>query len=227
MTWAKVLPWILLVALGVIFYFWIKSHTPSAGTGDNSKDSIINDQKNKISSLQKSEADFATENRDLLDSIAKLHGAKPGAVKEIVIQKITVHDTIKGKDIIKIIQDSNGLKTASQFFTNPYYNIQATLDFRNYDSSFVTLISYDTLTLVWKAVKTGSIFNRKNFLQLDIHNANPHAQTTGLHGYKQAVPKTPAFGLGIFLGYGFAFKNQNLAPTPLIGAGISWTPIKF
>lgn len=218
------LGWILFIVTGIILFFWIRTHTSPTGTGNNSVDSVFYwkmTNGNLVALLRKTENDFATEKKILLDSFSKAYNTKPAKIEEIIIAGAVTHDTLRGKDSIVYVKD----QFASQVFTNPYYYIQTTLNFHHPDSSILTLINYDTLTLVWHNVRTGNIFSHKDSLQLDIYNSNPNSKIVGAHAYRKAEVRSTNFGLGFFLGYGYSFINSK--PSPIIGVGLSWNPIKF
>ena len=84
------------------------------------------------------------------------------------------------------------IKSLSEIFLDPYYTVQATID-KDGDSSFVEIQTYDTLSLVWKEVKEGNFFNRRNYLQVDVKNANQNNVVIGLQAYRAPTPKPNAW----------------------------------
>lgn len=183
---------------------------------------------NNVASLKGYEAQFAYEEKKLLDSIAKVHNSKVKYIKEYVTiteEGKTVIVT-KDKPVITYVDSGKGkeMKSVFQMFENPYYIAEATIDLTGKDSSKLALQTVDTLSVVWKEVKEGNIFHRKTFLQLDVSNKNPYNQITGLQAYRVALPKPKKFGVGIQVGYGFA---QGITPQPYLGVGVQWSVIRF
>lgn len=183
---------------------------------------------NEVASLKGYEAQFAYEEKKLLDSIAKVHNSKVKYIKEYltVTEEGKTVIVTKDKPVITYVDSGKGkeIKNVFQMFENPYYIAEATIDLTGKDSSKLALQTVDTLSVVWKEVKEGNIFHRKTFLQLDVTNKNPYNQITGLQAYRVALPKPKKFGVGIVAGYGF---SDGITPRVFIGAGISYNPIRF
>jgi hypothetical protein len=142
----------------------------------------------EVASIKKTEQDFlevSIENKNLLDSIAKLYNSKTKYIKEYV--KVTEKGEVKIVNtevpIVKYVDSNNCPRVLFQGFENPYYIVEAQIDVKG-DSSYVKLETIDTLSVVWKTVKEGGLFNRRTFLQVDMQNANPYNHITGATVYR-------------------------------------------
>jgi len=219
----KKLGLLIIVIIAVILS--IRYCGNGSGGGGTSPDSLIywkNKAKDLTASLKGSELDFATVERELLDSIAKVYKSKTKYIKEVVVV------TTEGETILQpadtIYRDyapvANScppqIKTMSQQFKNPYYKA----DVRIGQGSKMALQSFDTLTLVWKRVKSGGILSRRNYLQADVSLANPHSKVTGIGAYRQEERNQKKVGIGVQTG-------MDIKGRAYIGIGISYNLIKL
>lgn len=227
----------ILVLLCIIFaacFFLVKQcHTPKPDI-IAAVDSVQY-WKNKFgqenASIKQREQDYYKATKGYIDSIAKLHNTNAGLIKEILSwqMKGSVVITEPGKPVIKYKRDTvQGecpvIDYAEQHFTDPYYNALVTIPLNNDFASILTLQTFDTLRAVTKIVKEGGLFNRRQYLQVDVVNTNPYSKITGLQVYRQPLPKQKRFGIGLQAGYGF---GNDLKPTIFIGAGISYNLIRL
>lgn len=154
-------------------------------SNNDSLQSWVNKQGDTIKSLKKKEEDYFVERKGFVDSIAKLYNSKTKYIREVV--KITEKGEVQivntETPIVKYVDSNNCPRIIYQAFENPYYLAEATLDTHG-DSSKLLLETTDTLSVVWKQVKEGGLFNRKTFLQLDLSNANPYNHITGAEVYR-------------------------------------------
>jgi hypothetical protein len=113
-------------------------------------------------------------------------------------------------------------KNAYQDFQSEYYKAQVQIG----DSSYMHLQSFDTVTVLWKKVTEGSIFNRRNLIQLDVSTANPDTKVSGIKAYRiSEKPKRWAVGIGA--GYGVPLYGNSLQAVPFIGITITKSIIRF
>jgi len=237
---SKFIPWLIIAALALILFIDVKMHcgNPSP-TGQQTPDSTLywrNKYGDAYASLQKKEIDFGIEEQTYLDSIAALNNTQANLIKEVISYKshgidtiweqtepgvITVHDTLNPKCPDQVI-------ALSKTFRDPYYTADVTITRLGHNSKII-IESFDTLTSVFKTVKEGGFlgFNQKEFLQLDIHSANPYNKITGLHAYRVPAPEPKKWGIGLFVGYGYSFGTSQTKATPIVGLGVTRTFIRF
>lgn len=181
---------------------------------------------NEVASLKGYQEQFGYRESLLLDSIAKVHRSKVKYIKEVVVitQQGETQIVSTEKPVIRYVDSAKTkIKSLSEIFFNPWYVATATIDITG-ESSRLELQSTDTISVVWKQVKEGNIFHRKNFLQLDVTNKNPYNHIIALEAYRVPAPKPKKFGIGIQVGYGF---STGLQPSAYIGVGASYNIIRF
>jgi hypothetical protein len=230
--------WIVaIIILVVLLFIFLKKCNPGADVG-YSKDSLQywkNREGQAIASLKKKEIDFNVVTQGYLDSIASLHDTRAKDIREAVSVAMRGRVTIPGQgktvivyEPVEVWRDSSKpcppqIKSLSEVFANPYYFVQAHLEASG-DSSFVELQTFDTLHLVTKTVKEGGLFNRRNYIQVDVRNSNPYNVVEGLKVYRVPDSKPKKIGIGLQLGYGI---GKDLKPTPYAGIGVSYSFIRF
>ena len=180
-----------------------------------------------VISLKGAQEDFAIKEKIYLDSIAKIYKTKPKYIKEIVTLTEQAEGSVEPSGSVEkdyqpvIIPDCPPIvKNMRQRFTNNYYDISTQIG----DSSYLHLLAYDTLTVLWKKVKEGNIFNRKFYTQVDAATANPYNKISGLKAFRVADKKPKKFGVGIQAGYGY---SNGLQPKVYVGIGITYIIIRF
>lgn len=183
-----------------------------------------------MASVKQYESDFNRVKEGLLDSIAKLHNTKQSLINELISfqQKGSVSVPAAGKPEIVYrdtgtTKDGPKLLFVSQHYSNPYYKAVATIRLDG-ESPPLELQTYDSLRIVFKTVKEGGLFNRREYLQLDITNTNPYDSVYGVTAYRKPLPKANKFGIGVQAGFGF---SNSLKPSPYIGIGVSYNIIRF
>lgn len=225
----KIVIAVLVVAFAVMFFLY-KCNRDRQAIVTTPTDSFYWRDKynNEVASRKGLEEQFGYKEKHLLDSIAEIHKVKPDRIKEYVTvyqegkATIVTHD----RPVITYVDSGRGkeIKNVFQMFENPYYLVEATIDLSGLDSSFALIETVDTLSVVWKEVREGRLFNKKRFLQLDVTNKNPYNHITGLDAYRVPLPKPKKFGIGVVGGYGFA---NGIEPRPFIGVGLNYSIIRF
>lgn len=86
----------------------------------------------------------------------------------------------------------------------------------NKDSSFLSLKSRDSLTIVI------GIDKKKPFAEITSYS--PYTEVKKLRTYQVSLPPPKKFGIGIQAGYGF---SEGLKPRPYVGIGVSYNFIRF
>lgn len=208
---------------------------PEIGVQSDSVQYWKNKNGELIASIKQKEDAFNVVSAGFLDSIAALHHTKAMDIKEAISIALKGKATIKGEGKTTIVyqpvevwRDTGQpcpphIKSLSEIFLSPYYTVQATIE-ANGDSSFVEIHTYDTINIVTKQVKEGNLFNRRNYLQVDVRNANPHNVVEGLKVYRVPSPKPKKFGIGLQVGYGWSKEGK---PAPYIGIGGQWSIVRF
>jgi hypothetical protein len=219
--------------LAVILFTW--HHSPaSLQEGSEQVDTLewVNDAGDIVASLKADPSYFAADRAHLIDSLAKVYNSKPKNVIEYVIATTEGQSDIRpeGKPTV---EDYFPIDTAkkdcppvqrnvAQNFSSPYYKAHVQIG----DSSYMHLQSFDTVTVLWKKVNEGSIFNRKHLIQLDVSTANPDTKVSGIKAYR-IYEKPKRWAIGVQLGYGVSFTDKIPNPVPMISFGITRTIIRF
>lgn len=181
-----------------------------------------------VTSLKGSAQQFAAREKRIIDSLAEVYGTREKYLLEY-ITAITKTETDIQPDPGPVEKDYEpvtkadcppAVKNMRKTFSNPYYDIQAQIG----DSNYLHLKSFDTLTVLWKRGKEGSIFNRKRFLQADISFANPYNRISKMDAYRVAEKKPKKWGVGLQAGYGFSGPGK---PVIYAGVGISFNFIRL
>jgi hypothetical protein len=189
----------------------------------------VNKGGDSMTSLKGFAEQFAYREKFVADSVARVYGARIKDLQEYVIantqtnSNVTPVDTSREYEYLPIPPNRDcppQIKSIREKFTSPYYDA----DVRVGAGSYMYLTAFDTITVVWKKVKEGSLFNRKHYLQLDVSTANPDTRVYGLKAYKVPERRTKSFGVGLQVGYGF---SSGLSPKPYVGIGISYNLIRL
>lgn len=187
----------------------------------------VNDAGDIVSSLKADPSYFARHDQELIDSLAKVYKTTPKKIVEYVTIYTEGKNDIKpdgpaAADYFPVDTTKNcppQIRNLRQAFSSPYYRADVQVG----DSSFLRLQSYDTVTVLWKRVNEGSVFNRRHLLQLDVSTANPDTKVYGLKAYR-VEEKKKSWGIGLQVGYGL---STTMKPAPFIGVGITKTIIRF
>jgi hypothetical protein len=226
---------ILLIVTAIIviaFILFTCNHSSTSIQGSSEEvDTLewVNDGGDLVSSQKSSPEYFSEERNHLIDSLAKVYNVKPKKIIEYVVVTTEGNTDVRpeGKptieDYFPVEKDCPPIpKRVSQNFSSPYYKAKVQIG----DSSYMHLQSFDTVTVLWKKVNEGSIFNRKHLIQLDVSTANPDTKVTGIKTYRiYEKPKKWAIGFGF--GYGLNLTDKGLTPVPCVNFSIQKTLIRF
>jgi hypothetical protein len=227
---------IILVAVAIASVFAINKCTHKPAVLVTEIDSVQywkNRAGDAVATVIKSKDDFAKAGFKI-DSLAKLLKVKPSSIQSHV--EVITHgkDSLTSDHTPLVIyyssfpEDSTGehcpppVRMLSETFWNDYYTADARIDSEG-DSSYLRIQSTDTVAITFRDVKTGSIFNRKTFLELDATNANRNNTIVGLSGYRKQV-KRKNFSLSVQVGYGF---SKGFQPQVYGGIGLGYHLINF
>lgn len=188
----------------------------------------INASGDSVTSLKGTAEQFSQIRKKTIDSISRIYDVKVKHLQEILIAVTSSQTDVpadpdtKETDYVPPAKPDcpPAVKNMRQIFSNPYYAIRAQIG----DSSFLHLQAFDTLTVVWKRVKEGTLFNRKRYLQVDVSTANPFTQISGLQAMRISEKKIKKWGIGLQAGYGW---QRVLQPSPYLGIGISYNIIRL
>jgi hypothetical protein len=238
MIWGKIIPWILAALLLTILILDLKGcFTPAPPVVVKpSQDSSFywkNKLGDSILGLRSTIIGFSQITTEQQDSIARLLDTKSKLIQEVITLKahgqVTLPASPQAPQIVYVDSGKHDIKTISQVFTDPWYQVIASLNLVDYSKSEVQVETFDSLLLAWKVGKSGNIFNRKSWMELDIKNQNPHNHFYYASAYR--APPLPAkkWGLGIFVGWGYGFNvNQGSSyGYPIIGIGLQRNFIRF
>lgn len=192
-------------------------------------DSVLywkNEANRATASLKKMESEYGIKNQLSLDSVARVYRTKEKHLKEVLSAHLISSVIIpvdSNKTSLSLRIDTSGgyfIREVVQTYINPWYEGSAVIGGSN---PHLQINTYDTLTVVWKRVREGSIFNRRHLLQVDVSNSNPYAQITGLKAYR--IPeKRHRFAIGVQAGYGFSVGS---IPKPYVGFGLQYNLLCF
>lgn len=227
---------LLLVSLLIVAVFMLFTcdHSPAPLQGSSEQvDTLVwvNDAGDIVASLKGTPEAFAVADRKEADSIARVYRVKEkGLVEYIVALEHTNADLLaenNSKEADYFPVDSKKdcppqVKNLRQSFSSPYYVARVQLG----DSPYLHLQSFDTVTLVWKKVKEGWLFNRKHLIQLDVSTANPDTKVSGIKAYR-IYEKPKRWAIGVGLGYGVSLADKIPNPVPMISISVQKTLIRF
>lgn len=180
-----------------------------------------------VTSLKGTDQQFSIRDKKIADSIAKVYRSQIKNLQEYIISTSTSTADIpaitgtRETDYLPgaTLTTTKQIRNVRQQFSSPYYHITAQIG----DSSYLQLKAWDTLTVVWKTVKEGSLFNRRKYLQLDLSHADTSKHITGLQAYRVPKQKPKRFGIGAQVGVTFDGQQAR----PYAGLGISYNFIRF
>lgn len=222
---------ILLVALCVILLLReCNRPTPEITVTQGDSTQYYKNKKDQEIAAIKMEAEEYTKTLSIFfrDSIAKLHNTKDKLVQEIAIlrQKGMVVITETAPPIIKtdtVQGRCPEYESVEQNFKNAYYDAYAFISLSG-GKSRLKLETRDTLRVVAKTVKEGSLFKQRTYLQVDAVNSNPFNRIEGLQVYKKALPRPKKVSIGPYVGYGI---SNSLKPAISVGLGVQWSIIRL
>lgn len=225
---------LVIVCALLIAFIVFTCHYSSAPLQDNSEQvetsEWVNGGGDIVSSFKADPSYFEKDRAHLIDSLAKVYKTVPKKIIEYVIATTEGETDIRpdGKPTASDYApvDSNNCppvpKNVAQKFSSPYYKALVQIG----DSSYMHLQSFDTITVLWKKVNEGNIFNRKYLFQLDVSTANPDTKVSGIKAYR-ITEKPKKWAIGFSAGYGLPLTGNSIQPVPMISFGITKTLIRF
>jgi hypothetical protein len=218
-----------LCLMVAILFTCNQCHPPNIQGGSEQVDTLewVNGSGDIVTSLKASPEYFAKAKQEVIDSMAKAYKTKVKNVIEYVTVTTEGNNDVKpsgpvAADYFPVDTNKNcppQIKSLRQAFSSPYYKAVVQVG----DSSYMHLQSFDTVTVLWKKVKEGSIFNRRNLIQLDVSTANPDTKVSGIKAYR-IYEKPKRWAIGIQFGYGL---SNSMRPAPFVGIGITKSIIRF
>lgn len=177
--------------------------------------------------LTQKDQEYSNLDKHLRDSIAGIYRVTTQQITELLQANLKAESEVPAIDTT-VIETAPSLvkncppviKSMTQRFKNKWYDATATTGER----ARLLLKVYDTLTVIRHEVKTGNIFNRKTYQQLDISLSNPVNIISGVKSFMVAPPKPKKFGIGVQVGYGW---QGSLKPSIYFGVGVSYSIIRF
>lgn len=222
---------LLLAAIGILVFLISKCHGCSDGPSIQAitpPDTLYwnNEAGDKVTSLKGTEEAFAVLRKKVADSVARVYKVKLKNMENYLIawteaqSDIAPEPSTKETDYMPSpVKDCPAVvKNMRQQFNGPYDSITVQIG----DSSYLHKRSYDTVTVVWKKVTEGGIFNRKRFLQVDVSFADTSRHVKGLDAYRQPASKPKRWAIGFQAGVMYNGKAR-----PYGGAGLSYNFIRF
>lgn len=168
---------LIIVVLAMILFMTMCRHNNVPEPVPVGRDSIgywrgMYDQ--QVVSQRAKEADFKIFSQHVLDSIAKGYNTTASQIKSLMVLYQSGHADIPSAGPAQVVLVDSSvwrshpdcpppIVSMRQQFTNPYYH----LDVQIGQNSYAHLDRRDTLTSLWKTVKTGNLFNRTQYLQID------------------------------------------------------------
>lgn len=236
--WPTIILVILTAAITIFIMTYVKGCNQATPTGQ-APDSVIywrNQANKEVAALRGAVQDFGVQSRRLTDSIAQVYGVKFNQLREYLVATTVTRAEIpiKGSQSIEyrqpIVYNNTDtcppeIKNIAGTFESPYYVANVRLG----EDPQMKLVSFDTLTVVWKDTTIGKFFNRKKYLQLDVSLANPDTRVTGLRSYRVPPPQPKKWAIGLQFGWSgyFDVKRQRVGIAPTIGVGVTKTLLRF
>ena len=198
--------------------------------------SFITEGGDIVSAEKGSPEAFAQLHQRVADSVAKVYKTSVADLQEYIIALERAHADVPatpGSGQVEYYTEPlpagaqpppcpPRVRRMREQFKSAYYSADVQLG----DSSYMHLDALDTLTAVWKNVRKGGVFSRRQYLQLDMSSANTDLHIYGLQSYRRMVPKK-TWGIGLHLGYGILFDHGLVRAGPEIGIGITKSLIDF
>jgi hypothetical protein len=205
---------------------------PGTGHSPDSTAYYKNKMGDTVAALRGAISDFAIRTREA-DSIAAVYRVKFKDLQSYVSAYLSGHTNLPPVDTslhIKYRDRDTGsvsflpleVESMSQQFKNNYYTADVLIA-SDAKSSYLHLQQFDTITVLWTRVKTGSFFNRKTYVQVNASLANPDVHLYGLRAYRIPDARPKRFGIGLQAGYGW----NGQAWKPYAGIGLTYSVIKF
>lgn len=223
---------LICVGIAILILFTCHHSDSQIQGGSEQVDTLVwvNDAGDIVSSLKGTPETFAVRGKEA-DSIAKVYRVKENNLLEyIVALEHTNSDLLadansKETDYFSVDTAKDcppQVKNFRQTFYSPYYIANAQLG----DSPYLNLQSFDTVTVLWKKVSEGNIFNRKHLIQLDVSTANPDTKVSGIKAYR-IYEKPKRWAIGVQFGYGLNLTDKGINPVPMISFGIQRSLIRW
>lgn len=153
------------------------------------------------------------------DSLAKRFNTKAGNIEGYTKITSKTDATIKPDTIYEPVlvylndKDCPEISYWDGSFSNPYYKANVRLG----EGAYLNIKSYDTTSIVQKRGKSGGLFNRRYFSQIDVINANPDAVVENVEAYRiYDEPRNKSFSVFGQAGAGFFPSSSTLF---YLGAG--------
>jgi hypothetical protein len=218
------------LAVLILFLWKCNRENPPQAAGELQSYDWINNAGDIVSSLKGSAEAFSKDDSHLSDSLASVYKTERKKLLEyVVFRENSIADVppVSGTKAADYFPPKDSVcpaqvKNVRESFSNPYY----TADVQIGDSSYMHLQHQDTITVLWKKITEGGLFNRKHFLQLDLSSADPSNKIYGVKAYRKQIEQKK-WGIGLQLGYGFSFSGNQLSRSPYVGIGITKTFIRF
>jgi len=231
------MPWILAAVLAIILILDLKGcFNPPVTVNKPSPDSSAywrNKLGDSILGLRSTVLGFAQITDSQREAIARLLDTKSKLIQEVITLKshgsVIIPAGPNPPQIVYVDSGHNKIKSATQVFTDPWYQVIAQLDLEDYTKSLVQVETFDSLLLAWKIGKTGNIFTRKSYMELDIKNQNPHTHFSYAQAYRSPPVPPKKWNVSIFAGWGYGFNVSQGSSYgyPIIGLGIGRSIIRF
>lgn len=230
----SLIPWILLIAMVVVFYMNFKRTAESVGTITEQKNAIealtdtvkvvINKDSSKTATINvfqsQREEDFITikNQQDEIVALQELVKDYKSRMGEGASATKFSTETVINK-VIELTGDSLKLPEG---YKDPWLKLKGRINdtFLN-----LTLNLKNEYDVVIGNDKYGFL-NTKRKPFAEVTSYNPYANVTTLRSYSVKVPPPKRFGVGVHVGYGLSL-NPTPTISPVISIGVNYNLIEF
>lgn len=173
---------------------------------------------------------FQLKEKRMADSLAAIYNTKAKWLQEWILAFTETKADIPPVDkepeiewdppiLINNMECPPQVKRMRQSFKNKWYDINVQIG----DSNYLHLVKRDSITVLWKIVKEGKLFNRRTLLQLDVSLADTNTKVNQIKAYRAGPIRPKRMGVGIQAGY----QLQGLKIRPYVGIGVSYNFIRL
>lgn len=147
----------------------------------------------EVASQRAKPNDFSGISSRVLDSIARGYNTTRKQIQSLLILAGNSHGNLKPDSATRILIDSSAIiegcppvpSAMLNTFHTPYYDLDVQLG----EDQHAYVTHRDTLTSIWKRIKTGNFLNKTEYLQIDNSLADTGSHVTGMKTYRVPVYK--------------------------------------
>lgn len=152
----------------------------------------------------------------VIDSVMKALKIQGKQLEQLTIAGMTTSNRVP-LQVDTVYKDS-----ATQYhfsYRDPWIDLNGRIG----KDSYLDYTTYDSLITTGYTKRRGFLGLGAKETFVDVYSINPHSKVTSLQGIRILKERPKRFGIGPFVGYGYAAGRW----TPMIGIGLNYSLIKF